>query len=299
MVGSEKSCPKLLKTIIKAIWRTNYQDDEYKNHLLEGNSLGCCPSLLLGAYMAKNKNNTQLHSVSPHITIQPSNKLRVRLEDIDVIEPLTENQRRFFELYDQGNEFIGLFGSAGTGKTKIAVFKGLQEVLEKDNYFKQLIIVRSLVQTRDVGYLPGDIEEKQEIYELPYKQIFESLFGRTDAYQRLKEQSVVKFISTTAIRGITIEDSVVIVDEAANLNWSELSALITRIGPRSKLIICGDVFQNDLKNRNEFSGLIKFIEVCNCIKEFKKIHFTSDDIVRSNLVKKFIVACEQKGYSLT
>jgi phosphate starvation-inducible protein PhoH len=249
--------------------------------------------------MAKNKNNTHLLSVSPHITIQPSNKLRVRLDDMDVIEPLTENQRRFFDLYDQGNEFIGLFGSAGTGKTKIAIFKGLEEVLGKDNFYKQLVIVRSLVQTRDIGYLPGDIEEKQEIYELPYKQIFESLFGRTDAYQRLKEQLVVKFISTTAIRGITIEDSIIIVDEAANCNWSELSAIITRIGPRSKLILCGDIFQNDLKNRNEYSGLLKFIEVSNCIREFKKVQFTSEDIVRSNLVKQFIIACEQKGYSLT
>lgn len=248
--------------------------------------------------MAKNKNNT-LHSVPPHITIQPSNKLKIKIDDMDVIEPLTNNQRRFFDLYDDGCEFIGLFGSAGTGKTKIAMYKSLEEVLEKDNTFKQLVIVRSLVQTRDVGFLPGNIEEKQEIFELPYKLICESLFGRTDAYQRLKEQSALKFISTTAIRGITIEDSIVLVDEAANCNWNELSAIVTRVGPRTKIILCGDVFQDDLKDKHEYSGLQKFIEVSNCVSEFYKIQFTSDDIVRSNLVKQFIIACERKGYSLT
>jgi len=248
--------------------------------------------------MAKQKPNLQLQSVEPNITIQPTNKLRVKLDDMEVIEPLTDNQRKFFDLYDDEYEFIGLFGSAGTGKTKISLYKALEEVLDKDNPYKQVIIVRSLVQTRDVGFLPGNLEEKQEIFELPYKQICESLFNRSDAYQRLKEQGVLKFISTTAIRGITIDDSVVIVDESANCNWSELSAIITRVGIRTKIIFCGDVFQNDLKNKNEYSGLTKFIEVANKMPDFVKIQFTSDDIVRSDLVKQFIIACEEKGYAL-
>ena len=248
--------------------------------------------------MAKHKTNLQLQSVEPNITIQPTNKLRVKLDDMEVIEPLTENQKKFFDLYDDEYEFIGLFGSAGTGKTKISLYKALEEVLDKDNPYKQVIIVRSLVQTRDVGFLPGSLEEKQEIFELPYKQICESLFNRSDAYQRLKEQGVLKFISTTAIRGITIDDSVVIVDESANCNWSELSAIITRVGIRTKIIFCGDVFQNDLKNKNEYSGLTKFIEVANKMPDFVKIQFTSDDIVRSDLVKQFIIACEEKGYAL-
>lgn len=248
--------------------------------------------------MAKQKPNLQLQSVEPNITIQPTNKLRVKLDDMEVIEPLTDNQRKFFDLYDDEYEFIGLFGSAGTGKTKISLYKALEEVLDKDNPYKQVIIVRSLVQTRDVGFLPGSLEEKQEIFELPYKQICESLFNRSDAYQRLKEQGVLKFISTTAIRGITIDDSVVIVDESANCNWSELSAIITRVGIRTKIIFCGDVFQNDLKNKNEYSGLTKFIEVANKMPDFVKIQFTSDDIVRSDLVKQFIIACEEKGYAL-
>ena len=246
--------------------------------------------------MAKQKPNLQ--SVEPNITIQPTNKLRVKLDDMEVIEPLTENQKKFFDLYDDEYEFIGLFGSAGTGKTKISLYKALEEVLDKDNPYKQVIIVRSLVQTRDVGFLPGNLEEKQEIFELPYKQICESLFNRSDAYQRLKEHGVLKFISTTAIRGITIDDSVVIVDESANCNWSELSAIITRVGIRTKIIFCGDVFQNDLKNKNEYSGLTKFIEVANKMPDFVKIQFTSDDIVRSDLVKQFIIACEEKGYAL-
>jgi phosphate starvation-inducible PhoH-like protein len=129
------------------------------------------------------------------------------------LEPLTENQAKFFEFYKRGDYCIGLLGSAGTGKTTIALYRALEEVLQKDNPFKQVIIVRSCVPTRDSGFLPGDINEKSEIYQLPYKEVCTTLFNRNDAWERLIEQGYVRFLTTTAIRGVTLDDAIIIVDE--------------------------------------------------------------------------------------
>ena len=120
--------------------------------------------------------------------IKVSNTLKIKLDHLRGFEPLTENQAKFFEMYRGGGYFIGLFGSPGVGKTFLALYKAIEEVLNKDNPFKQVVIVRSLVQTRDVGFLPGNLDEKQEIYEMPYKEICQTLFGRADAWERLKEQ---------------------------------------------------------------------------------------------------------------
>ena len=147
-----------------------------------------------------------------------TNSLKIKPDHLKTFEPLTENQRLFFEMYKGGAYFMGLFGSPGVGKTFLALYKALEEVLDKSNSFKQVVVVRSLVQLRDVGFLPGDLNEKQEIYELPYKEISATLFGRNDAWDRLKEQGHVRFISTTAIRGISIDDAIILVDENQNLN---------------------------------------------------------------------------------
>jgi len=222
--------------------------------------------------------------------------LKLRIDDLKTFEPLTENQKKFFDAYKRGDMFIGLFGYPGTGKSTIAAIKAFEEVLDKSNPYKQVVVVRSAVQVRDQGYLPGTLEEKMEIYEAPYKDICHTLFGRPDAWQRLKEQNVAKFISTTAIRGITISDSIVIVDESANCSWSELSAIFARCGNRTKIIFCGDHFQNDLtKNKHDVSGLAKFIDVARSMDEFTEINFTPEDIIRSDLVRAFILACAKKG----
>ena len=180
-----------------------------------------------------------------------NNSLKIKPDHLKTFEPLTENQRLFFEMYKGGAYFMGLFGSPGVGKTFLALYKSLEEVLDKSNSFKQVVVVRSLVQLRDVGYLPGNLEEKQEIYELPYKEIAATLFGRSDAWDRLKEQNHVRFISTTAIRGISIDDAIIIVDENQNLNWSEVNTIITRVGHRSKIIFSGDFKQTDLIKSNK------------------------------------------------
>jgi len=169
-----------------------------------------------------------------------NNSLKIKPDHLKTFEPLTENQRLFFEMYKGGAYFMGLFGCPGVGKTFLALYKSLEEVLDKSNSFKQVVVVRSLVQLRDVGYLPGNLDEKQEIYELPYKEIASTPFGRSDAWDRLKEQNHVRFISTTAIRGISIDDAIILVDENQNLNWSEVNTIITRVGHRSKIIFSGD-----------------------------------------------------------
>ena len=247
----------------------------------------------------RQKPQTDFHDDSEKVKHQPvvSNSLRIKLDHLKTFDALTENQQLFFDMYKGGAYFMGLFGSPGVGKTFLALYKAIEEVLDKTNSFKQVVIVRSIVQLRDVGYLPGSLEEKQEIYELPYKEISSTLFGRADAWDRLKEQGHVRFISTTAIRGISIDDAIIIVDENQNLNWSEVNTIITRVGHRSKIIFCGDFKQTDLiKNKHDQTAFHQFREVAKNMPSFQEIYFTSDDIVRSSLVKNWIVACEKLGY---
>lgn len=231
-------------------------------------------------------------------THQPvtSNALKIKLDSLKTFEALTDNQQLFFDAYKRGDYFIGMFGSPGVGKTFLALYRAIEEVLDRNNPFKQVVVVRSAVQVRDQGFLPGSLDEKMEIYEMPYKEISETLFGRSDAWNRLKEQSYCRFISTTAIRGISIDDAIIIVDECQSMTFHELNSVISRVGHRSKIIFVGDLKQNDLiKTRNDVSGLSDFLNVARHMNEFSEITFTPDDIVRSSLVKSWIVACDKLG----
>jgi len=243
------------------------------------------------------REEVEVHDPHKHKHQPTNNGLKIKLDHLKTFQALTENQQLFFDMYKGGAYFIGLFGSPGVGKTFLAMYKALEEVLDKTNSFKQVVVVRSLVQLREIGHLPGNLEEKQEIYELPYKEASEVLFGRADAWDRLKEQGYARFISTTAIRGISIDDAIIIVDENQNMNWSEINTIITRVGHRSKIIFCGDFKQTDLiKSNKDQSAFHDFREVARTMKAFQEIYFTPDDIVRSSLVKDWIVACEKLGY---
>jgi predicted ribonuclease YlaK len=171
--------------------------------------------------------------------------------------------------------------------------------LDKSNPFKKIIIVRSAVQSREIGHLPGDVTEKMEIYQQPYVQICDTLFGRKDAYQRLEEQGYIDFISTSFIRGMSFDDAIIIVDECQNMNWSEISTVMTRVGYRSKIIWCGDYRQTDLnRSKNDSTGIRQFLDVAKSMTSFTHVEFTVDDIVRSSLVRDWIIACNNMNIDL-
>jgi phosphate starvation-inducible PhoH-like protein len=220
-----------------------------------------------------------------------NNHLKLRIDDLKTFQPLTENQKKFFECYKRQDYFIALHGVAGTGKTFCALYKAIEEVLDKANPFHKIIVVRSAVQGREVGHLPGDIDEKMDIYQQPYRQICETLFDRKDAWDRLEEQHHVEFISTSFIRGMSFDDAIIIVDEMQNMTYEEIDTVMTRVGCRSKIIWCGDYRQTDLtKRKNDVTGILKFFDIAQHMSAFTRIEFTVDDIVRSSLVKDYILA---------
>ncbi len=237
---------------------------------------------------AKPLDNEQIDKQQPKVT---SNHLKLRLDDLKTFEPLTDNQKKFFDAYKRGDYFVALHGVAGTGKTFIALYKAIEEVLDKSNPFNKIIIVRSAVPSREVGHLPGDLDEKTQIYRQPYQQICTTLFGRHDAYDRLEEQHHIEFISTSFIRGMSFDDAIIIVDEMQNLTFEEIDTVMTRVGYRSKIVWCGDYRQTDLnKRKNDMSGILKFFDIAQHMGAFTRIEFTADDIVRSSLVKDYILA---------
>lgn len=221
---------------------------------------------------------------------KPNLSLKIKLDDMITIQPKTDKQKDFFDAFNSGHYFMALHGVAGTGKTYIATYKALEEVLDRSNPFNKLVIVRSSVQGREMGHLPGDAEEKMEMFIQPYRQICADLFKRKDAWDRLCEQGHVEFISTSFIRGTTFTNSIIILDEAQNCSFHELDTIITRVGHTSKFFICGDFRQTDLRKKDDKSGLLPFFEILDSMKEFGRIEFTTDDIVRSSLVKSYIIA---------
>lgn len=211
------------------------------------------------------------------------------------IKPLTPTQSDLFNSYKQGYN-IAAIGTAGTGKTMCATYLALQDVLEKGEY-ERIVIIRSAVQTREQGFVPGTLQQKEAIFEAPYVDIVNDLFGRGDAYQILKQKGMIHFTTSSNIRGLTFDNSVILVDECQSMNYHELDTIITRVGESSKIVFCGDTAQDDLKqtkNRVDVSGLAPFLRVLSAVKSFQTVKFGIDDIVRSGLVKEYIIAKERE-----
>ena len=198
------------------------------------------------------------------------------------IEPLTRNQLRAFE----SDKNLVLHGCAGTGKTFISCYLAFDDMTK--NQYEKLVIIRSAVPTRDIGFLPGTEKEKSSVYEEPYYDISIDLFERGDAYQILKTKRLVHFMTTSYIRGITLRDAVILIDECQNMTFHELDSIITRVGENCRVIFCGDFSQSDLKQ----NGMKEFFEILASMNRFDFIELGGEDIVRSGFVKEYIIAKE-------
>lgn len=229
------------------------------------------------------------------IDLHPKNKQKQAFK-LKNIQPITPNQETVFEEWEDGQNLL-LHGVAGTGKTFLGFYLGLTEVLEGDTPYKSVTIVRSAVPTRDMGFLPGNLKEKSRAYELPYYAIATELYGRGDAYEILKNRNDVEFITTSHVRGITLQNTIVVVDEIQNLTFHELDSIITRCGKNCRIVLCGDFRQNDLEDQGERSGIKQFMRIVAKMSMFSFVEFDNDDIVRSKLVKEYIILKDKHGYS--
>lgn len=235
--------------------------------------------------------SSEVQIKTQHIT-EDDSKHKIKFSDLKQIFPLTNNQEQFFNIYRKGHKAILLHGVAGTGKTYIAMYNALYEILQNNSQYKKVIIVRSAVPSRDIGHLPGNEKEKTEVYLQPYREITAELLPKFGdrAYLKLKEQSYVDFMVTSYVRGLTLDGCIVIVDECQNMTDMELNSIMTRVGQNSKIIFCGDFRQTDLTKKHDVSGLNKFMGIIKHMPIFKLVEFQVEDIVRSSLVKEYIIA---------
>ncbi len=211
------------------------------------------------------------------------------------VTPITENQKLMVKEYDSGKHLF-TYGCAGTGKTFMALYLALRDVLDENSVYDKVYIVRSLVATREIGFLPGTHEDKADIYQIPYKNMVKYMFEMPDdnsfemLYENLKSQETISFWSTSFLRGTTLDNAIVIVDECQNLHFHELDTIMTRVGQDSKIIFCGDAAQSDLQRSNERTGVIDFQRILQTMDEFSLIEFGIEDIVRSGIIKSYIIA---------
>ena len=246
--------------------------------------------------MARNRRrNTGDSPIGIGTTVRNKKKRKaINADSLLDIQPLTKNQTILFDAYDL-DKHLFVYGCAGTGKTFCALYLALKDVLDELTPYDRIVIVRSLVATREIGFLPGDHEDKSSLYQIPYKNMVKYMFEcNSDAefemlYGNLKAQETVKFWSTSFIRGTTLDNSIIIVDECQNLNFHELDSIITRVGDNSKIMFCGDATQSDLTRSNERDGILNFMKIIQRMPEFESIEFGVEDIVRSGLVKSYIV----------
>ena len=227
-------------------------------------------------------------------------KQDLKYDDLVKVKPITENQKVVFEEYKKGQNLF-LHGAAGTGKTFISLYLALQNVLDTESPYDTVYVVRSAVPTREIGFLPGDEEDKTALYQVPYQNMVQFMFEQpTDQafsmlYDRLKAQGSVMFLTTSYLRGITLDNSIIIVDECQNLTFHELDTIMTRVGQDTKIIFSGDFFQTDLSKNVDKDGMAHFMDILTEMEEVSAIEFNIGDIVRSGLVRSYLIAKTKKG----
>ena len=244
----------------------------------------------------KRKNGDSHSGIGSMSAKQLKRKKPINTDVMVDIKPLTKNQEKFFDEYNKGRNIFA-YGAAGTGKTFVALYLALKEVLDVVTPYEKVYIVRSLVSTREIGFLPGDHEDKSFLYQIPYKNMVKYMFEMTDdtefemLYGALKTQETIGFWSTSFIRGTTMDNAIIIVDEMQNLNFHELDSIITRVGENCKILFCGDASQSDLTKTNERNGILDFSKIIAAMdQDFSTIEFGLDDIVRSGLVRNYLLA---------
>jgi predicted ribonuclease YlaK len=227
----------------------------------------------------------------------------ITYNQLSTIKPVTDSQKIVFESWKKGlNQF--LFGCAGTGKTFVSLYLALQDVLKNDTPYDKVIVVRSLIPTREIGFLPGDEEDKAALYQVPYSNMMQFMFEQPNEqafsmlYDRLKAQGSFYFLSTSFLRGLTFDNSIIIVDECQNLNFHELDTIITRVGQDSKIVFCGDFGQSDLTRMNEKNGLMNFLQILQEMNEFNCTEFDIGDIVRSGFVRSYLIQKTKLGMGI-
>tara|TARA_X000000368_G_scaffold408031_1_gene388181 strand:- start:3240 stop:3983 length:744 start_codon:yes stop_codon:yes gene_type:complete len=244
------------------------------------------------------RSRKQRQDDNPKISIK--RKKPIGIENLKTIEPLTTNQELAFKAYKDNKQLI-LHGAAGTGKTFISLYLALAEVLDESTPYEKVYMVRSLVPTREIGFLPGDHEDKSNLYQIPYKNMVKYMFEMPSdndfefLYTNLKAQDTISFWSTSFIRGTTFDDAVIIVDEFSNLNFHELDSIITRIGNNCRIIFSGDAAQSDLIKANDKTGILDFMQIVQSMPSFECVEFGIDDIVRSGLVREYLIAKLNQG----
>jgi phosphate starvation-inducible PhoH-like protein len=228
-------------------------------------------------------------------TKQPQTaSMNIRIDDLSTIQPITDNQQLVFDSWRDGDH-LALIGTAGTGKTFLGMYLALEEILDRSTSSEKLIIVRSVVPTRDVGYLPGSLEEKLEAFTGPYRSAAAEMFEDNKAYEKLIHNEYLSFESTSYIRGITFDHSIILVDECQNLNFHELDSVITRVGEGTKIIFSGDYRQTDFKSDRDKKGINTFLQILDQMKDFSVVTFSWEDIVRSDFVRDYIMTKEFMG----
>jgi len=216
---------------------------------------------------------------------------RLKIDHLLNYDAITQNQKIAYDSWDDGDHLV-LAGSAGTGKTFIGMYLALSDVLDKSYEQDKLVIVRSVVPTREMGYLPGSIEEKVDAYTAPYRAIATELFNEKMAYDALETQGAVSFMSTSFIRGQTIDDAIILVDEMQNLTYHELDSIITRVGRNTRIIFSGDYYQSDLNKETDKNGVLDFLNIMEVMNNFTTVEFGWADIVRSDFVRDYIMTKE-------
>ena len=232
-----------------------------------------------------------------------SKKKEIGYSNLTKIKPITDHQKEVFESWKKGqNQF--LFGCAGTGKTFVSLYLALQDVLKNETPYDKVVVVRSLIPTREIGFLPGDEEDKAALYQAPYSNTTQFMFEQPNEqafsmlYDRLKAQGSFYFLSTSFLRGLTFDNSIIIVDECQNLNFHELDTIITRVGQDSKIVFCGDFSQTDLTRTNEKNGLMNFLQILQEMDEFNCCEFDIGDIVRSGFVRNYLIQKTKLGIGI-